>query len=486
MFRSCRKTILPWLILFGINNAGIFEAMKKSLFVIYLSLALSGVIAVCSLHAQVYEDPFHGYTQYTNSDSSFYMPYANSTSFGTGSDVQIAVTIGGIKTLDVTMDTGSRGFYADSTTLGPSFQTNAGSFWGEEGLSSSGKASEGYWTPTTVSFAVTDQYGNRTNISEIIPILDVQDIKATKDNVDVTMNTTTGTATVVDTNGTFMTNFTSNTVTLQSGQKMCFSNNALVGGANFGIGFDLNGQGTGPITNNFNQIYNPLLGFSSMTNGTMVAGYVVQKDGIQIGLSATNTGFAYTQLNPTGLTTTNSVPDWQTPTGQVVYNGVTNGPGSVVLDSGIGYAYFSAPGYSNQVFSNPAMTIQLINSGTNVSYSITSDTSNVLNPSFDNSNAKDYSNNVFCSVPATNGIYSQNMAPYGSQYFNSGRNVFNAFDMLYDASNGYIGLITNTSNPNVTFNAGFYPSAVPEPSTCILFGFGALALVIASRERRRK
>jgi hypothetical protein len=459
--------------------------MKNPPFVIYLSLVFSGVFAVYSLHAQVYEDPFHGYTQYTNSDSSFYMPYANSTSFGTGSDVQIAVNIVGIKTLNVTMDTGSRGFYADSTTLGSSFQTNTGSFYGEEGLSSSGKASEGYWTPTTVSFTMYTSNNVATNISEIIPILDVQDVKATKDNVDVTMNTATGIANVVGTNGVaFTTNYSNNTVTLSYGQKMYFSNNALVGGANFGIGFDLNGQGTGPITNNFNQIYNPLLGFSSMTNGTMVAGYVVQKNGIQIGLAATNTGFAYTQLNPTGLTTTNSVPDWQTPTGQVVYNGVTNGPGSVVLDSGIGYAYFTAPGYTNGALSNPAMTVQLINSGTNVSYNITSDTSNVLNPSFDNSNAKDYSNNVFLSPPGTNGIYSQNMAPYGSQYFNSGRNVFNAFDMLYDASNGYIGLITNTVNPNVTFNAGFYPSAVPEPSAYALFGLGALALGIVARKKK--
>ena len=446
---------------------------------------LACLLAGTSLHAQ--ENPLNGYSGYTN---SYFLNYIGGTGFGpaNSSDVKVSADVGGT-TLNFNLDTGSRGIYVDANTLGSNFTTNAGSFAGEINLSSSGRNNLGYWTPTTVSFTVTDQSGQQTNVSETVDILAVEAVQATKDSATFGMKSNSGIAMIVDTNGTtYSTNFTGSTVTLSNGQMMYYSNNPLLNSvSNFGVGFDLNGQGTGPITNNLNQIYNPFLNFSSMTNGSMVAGYVITATGVQLGLTQTNTGYAYTQLNPTGFTSSNSVPDWQTPTGQVVIGGVTNTPGSVVLDSGIGYSYLTLPGYTNGALSNPVMSIQLINSGGGVGYNINGDSNNYLNPSFDNSNATNGSNNnVFLSPPGTNGIYSQNMPPFGSQYFNSGRNVFNAFDMIYDATNGYIGLITNSygaTNSDVYFTSGFYPSAVPEPSTCFLFGLGTLGAVLAIRRR---
>ena len=423
---------------------------------------LACLLAGTSLHAQ--ENPLNGYSGYTN---SYFLNYIGGTGFGpaNSSDVKVSADVGGT-TLNFNLDTGSRGIYVDANTLGSNFTTNAGSFAGEINLSSSGRNNLGYWTPTTVSFTVTDQSGQQTNVSETVDILAVEAVQATKDSATFGMKSNSGIAMIVDTNGTtYSTNFTGSTVTLSNGQKMYYSNNALLNSvSNFGVGFDLNGQGTGPITNNLNQIYNPFLNFSSMTNGSMVAGYVITATGVQLGLTQTNTGYAYTQLNPTGFTSSNSVPDWQTPTGQVVIGGVTNTPGSVVLDSGIGYSYLTLPGYTNGALSNPVMSIQLINSGGGVGYNINGDSNNYLNPSFDNSNATNGSNNNF----------------------NSGRNVFNAFDMIYDATNGYIGLITNSygaTNSDVYFTSGFYPSAVPEPSTCFLFGLGTLGAVLAIRRR---
>ena len=462
--------------------------MKKSLVSVLATLCC--LAGGTFLYAQ--DNPLTGYAGYRN---SYFLNYADGTGFspdnsGTNShDVKVTAQIAG-QSLTFNLDTGSRGIYVDANTLGPSFTTNAGSFAGEINLTSSGRNNLGYWTPSTVSFVVTDQNGHLTNVSETVDILAVEAVQATKDNATFGMRSSSGTAMIVDTNGnTYSTNFTGANVTLSNGQKMYYSNNPLLSSvSNFGVGFDLNGQGTGPIGNNRNQIYNPFLNFSSMTNGLMVAGYVITPTGVQLGLTEKNTGYAYTQLNPTGFTSSNSVPDWQTPTGQVVIGGVTNAPGSIVLDSGIGYSYLTLPDYTNGALSNPALSINLINSGGGVGYKINGDSNNYLNPSFDNTSASDggTSNNVFLSPPGTNGIYSQNQSPYGSQYFNSGRNVFNAFNMLYDASNGYIGLITNdygATNSYVYFTSGFYPGAVPEPSACVLFGLGALGVAAAIRFR---
>ena len=453
-----------------------------------LGIMVTGMIAGTFLHAQT-TDPFSGYSGYTN---SYFLGYDNGTGFGpdnsgvNSGDVKVRADIAGT-TLNFNLDTGSRGIYVDANTLGSNFTTNAGSFAGEINLSSSGRNNLGYWTPTSVSFNVTNQSGQQTNISETVDVLAVEAVQATKDSANFGMQSNSGIAMIVDTNGTtYATNFTGSTVTLSKGQMMYYSNNPLLNSvSHVGVGVDLNGLGTGPITNNLNQIYNPFLNFSSMTNGSMVAGYVITPTGVQLGLTQTNTGFAYTQLNPTGFTSSNSVPDWQTPTGQVVIGGVTNAPGSIVLDSGIGYSYLTLPGYTNGALSNPVMSIQLINSGGAVGYNINADSNNYLNPSFDNSNATNGSNNnVFLSPPVTNGIYSQNMAPFGSQFFNSGRNVFNAFNMLYDATNGYIGLITNAygaTNGDVYFTSGFYPNPVPEPSDCFLFVLGTVVLAIVTR-----
>ena len=77
--------------------------------------------------------------------------------------------------------------------------------------------------------------------------------------------------------------------------------------------------------------------------------------------------------------------------------------------------------------------------------------------------------------------------PLATTFFNTGRNVLNAFDYLYDGQNGYVGLSTNglvPTNANLSFSAGFYPNPVPEPSTYALFGLGGMALVIATRVKR--
>jgi len=437
-------------------------------------------------------DPFNGYTN-TN---SYFLDYANGTSFAPGvtSDVQINVTIDGTShTFDV--DTGSRGLYATSTELGPSFATPQnlpGAYPGQIQLTSSHRYNSGYWVPTTLSFGVTDQNGVAQTVTSSVNILDVTTLGAQQghtasyslnksvvenNNVTVVQLDGGGTVPVISQGGTYSVTLThnkENTVNQQVSYANPNNPAGLINSAsNFGIGFDLGGApgGTGPVANNTNQIYNPLINLDEMKAGTLVAGYIVKSNGIQLGLTASDKNYGFTTLNPTGLTSNNSQPDWQTPMGQTVVKGTTNGPGSVVMDSGIPQAYISATGLTPDVTVVDKMSVYLMNSGGAVGYKIDlNDNSNALNPS-----------SIDVSAPGTDGTYSQTQGPYQPYFFNTGRNVFTDFNMLYDAGNGYMGVQPNSygaTDPNVFFapQAGGFPDPIPEgsPTVMVLMGIALL------------
>jgi hypothetical protein len=62
------------------------------------------------------------------------------------------------------------------------------------------------------------------------------------------------------------------------------------------------------------------------------------------------------------------------------------------------------------------------------------------------------------------------------------QNLYGIPDPL--TSTGYLGDASNGTSINGLFVSGAIPSAVPEPSSYVLFGLGALALVIAYRRRK--
>jgi len=397
----------------------------------------------------------------------------------------------------VPLDTGSRGLYFSEGFLGDNLQTNGDSFSGQIYLNSSARIFEGFWTTTSVSFSVTDQNGNPTTASANIPVLEVTTLACSTNpqpgqtnGASTTFNlTNSGNLVIRNSDGSRTTNSeAAGEFTLTSGQSVSYNdgtNNQNLGQFyNFGVGFDRTGQGTSPNTNNINQSYNAFLNLSSMTNGSMVAGYILKTNGVQLGLTYSTTNFAYTQLLPTGLTNAASLhttADWQAPTGNLVENGQTNATGQVVVDIGIGHAIMTLPGQTNGFASNPPLSVQLINSGGAVGYTITTNSSNLLNPQNQGTNP-----NVSLFPPLT-GNFSENQPPASDNFFNTGRNVLNAFDYLYDGQNGYVGLSTNglvATNANLSFSAGFYPNPVPEPSTYALFGLGGMALVIATRVKK--
>ena len=112
----------------------------------------------------------------------------------------------------------------------------------------------------------------------------------------------------------------------------------------------------------------------------------------------------------------------------------------------------------------------------------TTDGSNLLNPT-----------KLEVSAPGTDGIYSQNQPPFRENFFNTGRNVFKAFDMLYDAENGFMGVRPNDYGTTligstVRFSPppdGFFPNPIPEPGSMALVLRGSLLLLPRSGEARR-
>jgi len=433
-------------------------------------------------------NPFEGYLQ-----SDFYfLSYSGGTSFAPSntSDVTIDAKVGG-HTLSFNVDTGSRGLYG---RFGDDFVLGANPYPGEVQLTSSGRVSTGTWSLITVEFNVTDKNNSSTTVGSTFNVLHVSTLgaqvgKTATFGVTGTSGTVNldggGTVPIVydASKGEYVVQLVNNGSSVN--QTISYANNTpglIKDVSNFGIGFDLNGApgGTGPVGNNMNQIYNPLLNLDAMQNGTLVAGYVVTKTGIKLGLTTEESGYAYTTLNPTIYASTNSVPDWQTPMGQTVVSGTTNGPGSVVMDSGISGAYISAPGLVPDSEVTTPVSVYLVNSGSLVGYLIDpSDANNVLNPT-----------KLEVSAPGTDGVYSQNQLPYRENFFNTGRNVFKAFDMLYDAENGYMGVRPNEhglTDPNVFFaaQAGGFPNPIPEPGSMALVVMGSLLLLERMRGIRR-
>jgi len=85
------------------------------------ALAIAGFLSGELVKAGV-NNPYDGYT----STNSYFLEYANGTSFAPGvtSDVQVSVNIAGVSHV-FNVDTGSRGLYAANTELGGNFTSPA-------------------------------------------------------------------------------------------------------------------------------------------------------------------------------------------------------------------------------------------------------------------------------------------------------------------------------------------------------------------------
>lgn len=419
-------------------------------------------------------NPLAGYS----GSGHYIINYANNVDFYDPAvqpgDPQIAVRIGS-KTLQVNMDTGSRGLYFDELQLDSNIlDQGVVQGPGHVYLNSSNRLYFGNWVQLPVTF--TDSFYEVGDVADTtrqavadMPVLVVEAIGASltpkpgQTEANTTFGTLINSGTVTITDGKTVTQAPivpnldpttgkvadTGTVTIPGGFYAFYKDNVytengqskpiLAPVGNFGVGFDRSGLGTAPTTNGDNQAYNAFLNLTEMRTGEMRPGYVITTQNVKLGLDDSVDGFAYTNLAPSGLTQgTQSAPDWQPATGTVaVGKGDPSNVGPLVLDMGYPGGILTLPGAKyapTQTFSED-LTVNLLNSGGKVRYTITANeqgtytrTKNLLNPA---------GILLFDPLP---GAYTQNAPPLSQQFFNTGRNSFAAFQYLYDAAGGYLGL----------------------------------------------
>jgi hypothetical protein len=398
-------------------------------------------------------------TGYSAAVGHYLVPFANSPNFydtaNPPADPQIAMQVGS-KQLAVNLDTGSRGLYFDALQLDANIVLDGPK--GHVFLNSSNRLYFGQWSNQQITFTqssyVTSAGSDQSHKAQAnVPVLVVTAIGASTTPApgatvaSTTFGTTVSSGSITITNGRLtrtvgiVPNVTGSgpagIVTIPGGWWANYADNMLTATtsklapvANFGIGFDRSGQGTAPTTGSRNQLYNAFLNLTKMQNGSMRPGYVISATGVQLGLDSSVSGFASTDLAPTGLPRgTQSAPDWQPATGTVDYQGTTSGTGQIVIDMGISSGILTLPGKTPSSKFGGTMTVNLLNSNGAVQYGIdTSDAANLLNPT------------AVAFFNPLAGTYTENLPPQSSQFFNTGRKVFAAFDYLYDAAAGLLGI----------------------------------------------
>lgn len=383
------------------------------------------------------------YRRIINAPSGFYtIPYSAGTGVEQGR-LAIDVTIAGAPagTVTASLDTGSRGFWVTPGLAPAGSAASAQSVPGYIFYWSSGHVRVGYWTPMAVTFPAATALGGATGpATATIPVL-VATLQGCVVGTWPNASCTDGTLSP-----------------------------PTVQGAMMGIGFDRTGHGTGygsatpdptgPGTTANLQILNPFLNLDQMKGGTMRSGYILGTGGITLGLTAANTAqtyngarsaYAYTQLKPTGRPAVAGAPtDWLPMTGAVTLQGKTYAAAQAVLDIGIPNMLITlgnATPFAGQVTAgnttylsaaSGTMDIDLQNGTGRVGYSIAiPDPGAVVPP-----NATLRPANV--ALSPVQPVWWTNESR--DTLVNTGIYALNAFNYLYDAQDGLIGLQLNATS----------------------------------------
>ncbi len=403
------------------------------------SVLLACTAACGALQAQSWSN----YNSYT---SSYTLPYAVDPNTGTqtspaSGSLYVNVVVNGTS-MAVQLDTGSRGFWISSVAAGYSSTQTIPGIPGYIFYWSSGIAHIGVWQEMTVSFpGAVAANGSVTTVSATVPVLVVSGVTCEQAPAGMSWPNPC--------------NFPGGTMPITTATGF------------MGIGFDRTGYGTGYGTSNVDptgtgttanlQILNPFLNLTEMVSGAMRAGYILSQTGITLGLTAANTAkgyqgsssaFAYAQLVPTGTPAVPGTPtDWQVMTGSTTVGGTTYPAAQAVIDIGIKNALLTAgvpasalPGVINVngllylSAGSGTMTVDLLGVPGMVGYAFTP----TYSPSPAASNTTVVPQNVALSPSQT-----VEWTGTSATLVNTGIYALNAFNYLYDATGGYIGLQLN-------------------------------------------
>jgi hypothetical protein len=323
---------------------------------------------------------------------------------------------------NVTMDTGSVGIIVGSSYFTPPASGRLDPSFigpGSETLTSSGIIFVGDWYETIVNL----YSGNTIVARSTVPVLAVT------------------------------------SVSCEPGARVCNPSTIAATAAGthyFGIGFSGNtGQPQGtPDKNAF-------LNVTSIPGSGLLPspGYILSTQGVQIGLTSSNTqGFALIKLQPllapnstqwqTAPASSSVLTDWQHARGTITVNG-KSGSGSILFDTGVTTAFVTPPtGVTPQTGAGPSgaecngsTPPTCAVTGTSVRVSFSTPTNSVASLAY--------------TVGANNGPQNGNPASplaasidyNGAPFLNTTVRFLQAFNYLYDAANGFIGLRTTANTP---------------------------------------
>lgn len=230
------------------------------------------------------------YASYTK---SYTVPWVGSPDFSNlTTTLKVQAQINGGLIEDFTIDTGSVGVVAPAGDV-PNIP--AGSPAGRLTYSSSGLQLDGVWVTMPVTFRDAVASGGAAAVaSATVPVLAVTSSTCT--GVGVNAGSCTG------------------TIPHQ-----------------LGIGF---GRGTELQQS---PVYNPALNFTDMVSGAMRRGYIIQRNGLVLGLTGTNvnSGFVSQTLTSAGTPAAGTHNDWVTPAGGFVIGSGSQLNGVVLMDTGL-------------------------------------------------------------------------------------------------------------------------------------------------------
>ncbi len=318
---------------------------------------------------------------------------------------------------NVTMDTGSVGIIVGSSYFNPPANGRLDPTFigpGSETLTSSGIIFTGDWYKTTVNL----YNGNTVVASSTVPVMAVTNASC-EPNARACDPSTIG-STAHDTHY-------------------------------FGIGF---GGGAGQPQGTPDK--NAFLNVTSIPGSGLLPspGYILSTQGVQIGLTSSNTqGFALIKLEPllapdstqwqTSPASANVLTDWQHARATITVNG-KSGNGGILFDTGVTTAFLTPPiGVTLKTGMGPSGAE--CNGSNPPSCAVTGTTVQV---SFSNQTTSVASWNY--TVGANNGSQSGNpVSPFavsveynGAPFLNTTVRFLQAFNYIYDAADGFIGLKT--------------------------------------------
>lgn len=336
------------------------------------ALLIAGLVCVAATPTAFAQTPRPDYTPYRQGT---FLTFLNASDGPIGEVPRIGLSFGG-RAVRAELDTGSTGIvvaadyvpgYEQMPSLGP----------GRVTYTSSGRVMLGSWLTTPV--ILIGRMG-ATVQTEPMPVLVVTEVRCLEEARD------------------------------------CTPSSQPRGIAMVGIGFarehDAQSQGTPDR--------NPLLRIMGAGGGTRRTGYIVTRDGIQVGITAASTQGDFRYIK---LARQESIPDWAPTPACISLNGQTPPAcGSLLVDTGVPAAFITLPD------TQAGDARRMLPDGTSVAVRVGSGEG-----AFDL-----YDFTVGGNSPLAPTTVHLRVAPDGA-FLNTGFHLLNGYDVLFDAEEGYVG-----------------------------------------------